>query len=813
MDFRYAIRLLARAPGFTVAAVATLALGIGANTAIFSLIKAVLITPLPYADPERLVMIWNASAGSGRTWLSAQEIVSYRDDAASFAQLGAYIDGDANITGEGEPERVRAAIVTGELFETLGVSPLLGRALQPFDSQPGAAATVVLAHGLWVRRFGAAPTILGHRIQVNGRVREVVGVMPPGFRLPLDYGAPRSTELFTAAEINPANLGQWGNRSFMAVARLGAGATTDRATSEMHVLEEGWAKAGFIRSTDQAEFNRAAVPLQEFITGGVQRALLILMAAVGVVLLIACANVANLLLARADARRREVALRGALGADRGDIVRLMLTESLTLSTLGGFLGVALATGALTVLKTLRPDGVPRIDDVAIDVSTLAFTAVLAIACGIAFGLLPALQITRLDLARVLNESARGGAPGRVRLLVRRGLVVAQLAFSVMLVVAAGLLLRSLIALQQIDLGFKVDNVLTAQVQLPATDYSEGAKIVEFYRQVTERMENTPGVVAAGGVRLLPLTRTIGDWSVTIEGRDTPPTENPNGDFQFATPGYLRAMGLTLLRGRWITSADRQDAPLVVVVNDTMAARYWSIDDALGKRFRMGGPGGTLPMMTIVGIVKTSHHNAVVEEPRAEMYLAHAQLPTTVGISAARTMALVLKADRDPTALAGALRRIVRDVDPNVPLADVQTMEQVAASALAAPRFAALLLGGFAVLALSLAAIGTYATVALLVTERSAEIGIRMALGAARRTILISVLREGVAYAAAGVAIGIGGALLSTRLLASLLYGVDAVDPTTFLAVPIVLIAVATMATWIPAYRAASVNPVKTLRHG
>jgi predicted permease len=485
----------------------------------------------------------------------------------------------------------------------------------------------------------------------------------------------------------------------------------------------------------------------------------------------------------------------------------------TLSALGGFVGVALATGALKVLKTLRPDGVPRIDDVAIDVSTLAFTAVLAIACGIAFGLLPALQITRLDLARVLNESARGGAPGRVRLLVRRGLVVAQLAFSVMLVVAAGLLLRSLIALQQIDLGFNVDNVLTAQVQLPATDYSEGAKIVEFYRQVTERMENTPGVVAAGGVRLLPLARTIGDWSITIEGRDTPPTENPNGDFQFTTPGYLRAMGLTLLRGRWFTPADRQDAPLVVVVNDTMAARYWSLDDALGKRFRMGGTGGTLPMMTIVGIVKTSHHNAVVEEPRAEMYLAHAQLPTTVGISAARTMALVLKTDRDPMALASALRRIVRDVDPNVPLSDVQTMEQVAASALAAPRFAALLLGGFAVLALSLAAIGTYATVALLVAERSGEIGIRMALGAARRTILISVLREGVAYAAAGVAIGIGGALLSTRLLASLLYGVDAIDPTTFLSVPIVLVAVATMATWIPAYRAASVNPVKTLRHG
>jgi putative ABC transport system permease protein len=811
MNLRYAIRLLVKAPGFASAAVITLALGIGANTAIFSLVKTMLLTPLPYSDPERLVMIWNMTAPTDRTWLSAQEVVGYREASKSFAQFGAYIEGDANLTGGAEPERVRAATVTGELFNTLGVPPLLGRTLQPPDSEPAAADTVMLGHGLWTRRFGASQAIVGQHIPVNGRSREVVGVMPPGFRLPVDYRAARPTEVFIPAVIDRANLGQWGNRSFMGVARLQADTSSDIATSEMNVIEDRWVRAGYFQLADNQRLNRSAVPLQAFVTGGVERPLLVLMAAVAVVLLIACANVVNLLLARADTRRREVAVRGALGASRADIVGQLLTESLFLSVLGGAAGVLLAQAALQLLKTLRPAGLPRIENVALDPSALVFTAALAFACGVVFGLLPALQISRLDLARVLNESGRGAAPGKLRLAVRRGLVVAQLAFSVMLVVAAGLLLRSLIALQQIDLGFDDRNVLTAQVQLPPSDYAIGARIVDFYRQVTERMERLPGVVAAGGVRVLPLAHSIGDWSITIEGRDVAPGENSNGDFQFVTPGYFRAMGLSLVDGRWITAADREGAPLVVVINDTMAARYWG-DTALGKRFLMGGQGSTRPMMTIVGVVRTSRHNAVVEEARAEMYLPHAQLPATVGISLARSMTLVLKTERDPLSLAAGLRDVVRVVDPNVPVAEIQTMEQVTASALAAPRFAALLLGVFAALALSLAAIGTYATISLIVAERSTEIGIRMALGAERRQILGSVLREGLGFAVGGIAIGIGGALLFARALASLLYGVTTFDPVTFAAVPVILTGVALSATLAPAYRAASVNPVKTLRH-
>jgi predicted permease len=508
-----------------------------------------------------------------------------------------------------------------------------------------------------------------------------------------------------------------------------------------------------------------------------------------------------------------MAVRGALGAARRAIVRQRVAESLLLSSLGAVAGVALASGALQVLRTLRPAGLPRVDEVTIDPAVLALTAAIAVACGVAFGLLPALQITREDHARVLNETGRGGAPGRVRLAVRRALVVTQLAFSVMLVVAAGLLLRSLIELQRIDLGFDDRNVLTAQVQLPATRYADGASIVEFYRQVTERLAQLPGVTAAGGARLLPLARTIGDWSITIEGRVMAPGENPNGDFQFATPGYLGVMGLRLIRGRWLTAADREGAPLVVVINDTMAARYWPAEDAIGKRFKMGGAESTRPMMSIVGIVGTTRHNAVVEEPRAEMYLAHAQLPTTTGTSAARQMALVVKTQGDPATIASGMRDVVRAVDPNIPLADIQTMEKVTATALAAPRFAAVLLGVFAALALTLAAIGTYATISLLVTERAGEIGIRMALGAARGTIVASVLREGLGYAAGGIVFGVIGALAVTRLIDTLLYGVTTSDPLTFAAVPAVLAAVALIATWVPAYRAASVNPLNTLRHG
>jgi predicted permease len=811
-NLRHALRLFVKSPGFTVAAVATLGLGIGANTAIFSLIKTVMLQPLPYRDPGELAMVWNAAHHSGMTWLSIQEIVAYRDEARSLAQLAAYTETNANLTGGEEPERVRAAAVTANLFETLGVAPVHGRAFLAGEDRPDAAPVVMLGHGLWQRRFGGSPAVVGQTIPVNGRPRTIVGVMPRSFRLPLDYRAARPTELWFPLVIDRANLGQWGDRSQFAVVRLAPGTPPATASSEFKVISDRWIRAGFVIDSGDGTLVRSAIPLREFITGNLRRPLFILFGAVAVVLLIACANVANLLLARADVRRREVAVRSALGAGRGDIVRQLLTESVVLSVAGGAVGLALAAAGIQLLATLRPAGLPRVEDAAIDAGALAFTAALSIVAGVLFGLVPAFQLSRQGLAPVLNESGRGGAPGRIRLAVRRGLVITQLAFSVILVVAAGLLLRSLLELHRIDLGFDPRQVLTAQLQLPLADYREPASVVRFYRQLTERLETLPGVRAAGAARVLPLARTIGDWSITIEGRPYVREENPNGDYQAVTPGYFAAMGTRLVSGRFLSAADREDTLPAAVVNDTMAARYWPGQDAIGKRFQMGGQGTTLPPLTIVGIVATARHNAVVEEPRAEMYLAHAQLPQVVG-GPARAMALVVKTEADPLSLAGAVRDTIRALDANLPIADVQSMEQVTADALASPRFAALLLGLFAVLALTLAAIGTYATISLLVTERSHEIGIRMALGAERRTILGWILGEGLTLAAAGIALGVAGALLLTRVLETLLYGVGALDPLTFAVVPAILAAVAAMASFTPARRAASLDPITTLRQG
>lgn len=810
-NLRHAIRLLIKSPGFTLAAAATLALGVGANIAIFSLIKAVMLEPLPYRDPDRLVVIWNTANRNEPTHLSLREIVSYRDDAASFAQVATYTDINANLTGGDEPERVRAAAVSANLFETLGASALLGRTFVEGEDEPAAAPTVVLGHGLWQRRFGGAPDIVGRTIPVNGRSRTIIGVMPASVRLPADYRADRPSELWIPLVIDRANLGQWGSRSYFGIARLSDGVQPAAATSELKVISDRWIQAGFVKDSGDGGLARTAIPVQEFVVGDLRRPLFILLGAVGVVLLVACANVVNLLLARADTRRREVAVRAALGASRRELVRQLLTESALLAAVGGLAGLVMARGGLQALVALRPAGLPRVEEVGLDSVALMFAAGLSTITAILFGLAPAVQLSKLGVAAVLNESGRGDARGRARRAVRRGLVIVQLAFSVVLVVGAGLLLRSLIALNRVDLGFDTNHVLTAQLQLPQSDYPDDRSVIDFYRNLTERLRSAPGVTAAGAARILPLARPIGDWSITIEGRPlATPNENPNGDFQSATPGYFEAMSMSLVRGRLITPADREDAPLVVVINDTMAARYWPGQDALGKRFQMGGIGTMQPHVSIVGIVRTSRHNAVVEDPRAEIYLPHAQLPRSLG-GAGRSMAVVMRTQGDPLAAASVLRQSVRAMDPNLPLADVQTMAQVTARALARPSFAASLLGLFAVLALVLAAIGTYATISLLVSERAHEIGIRIALGAERKTILGWILGEGLLLAGAGVAIGVAGALFLSRVLETLLYGVDRFDPLTFVIVPALLCVIAVIASLHPARRAASVDPARTLR--
>jgi putative ABC transport system permease protein len=637
--------------------------------------------------------------------------------------------------------------------------------------------------------------------------------MPPTFHLPTDFLITRPTEAWVPLIMDPANLGQWGNRSYIGVARLRDQATPAGTTSEFSVIASRWVRAGYVFAQPDGSLGaleRAALPMQEFILGSVKGPLLVLLGAVGFVLLIACANVANLMLARADVRRQEVAVRAALGAARSQVVGLLLTESVLLALISSVFGLAVAWAATRVLVTLRPGGLPRVEDVTLDGTVLVATAAIAIVTGLLFGLAPALQLSRPSLTDVLKDGGRSGTAGRSRQLVRRGLVVLQMASSVVLALGAGLLIRSLVELNRIDLGFNPAHVLSAQLQLSATDYPQPPDVVGFYRQLIERVRDLPGVTATGAVRILPLARQIGDWSIVIEGRPRVAGENPNGDFQTATPGYFETMGIPLVRGRFITAADREDAPLAVVINETMANRYWPGEDAIGKRFIMGTD--PKPWLTIVGIVRTVRHNAIVEPPRAEMYVPHAQVAQQIG-GTPRAMSLVLKTTGEPLALASAIRETVRALDKNLPVSEIRTMDEVTASALSQPRFTTLLLGLFAALALTLAAIGIYGTVSLLVAERTQEMGIRLALGAERGTILRLILGQGMMLAVLGLALGLAGAALLTRLLASLVYGVGTLDPITFTAVPALLAAVAVVACLAPAQRAASVDPVLTLRRG
>ena len=804
-DLRHGLRRLVRAPAFTVVALLTLALGIGANTAIFSLVKTVLLRPLPYRDPGRLIVVWAARDKGETTWLSAPEIISYGAERAAFADVAAYFGTSANLTGGDQPERVIAAAVTPNLFATLGVRAQVGRLFLATDSAAAITDQVVLGHGLWQRRFGGRTDIVGQTIQLNGRARTVVGIAPASFKLPLDFSDDRPSELWIPLDLAP-QAAQWGDHSYIGVARLAPGVTPETATAAMVALERRWMSDGSWHNRDLS--GRRALPMADLIVGDVRYALWILLGSVGVILLIACANVANLMLARSDDRHREIAVRTALGASRGGIVRQLLTESVLLSTIGGVAGIALAYGGLRAMLALDPPGIPRVEDVALDAGVLGFTLVLAVLTGLIFGAAPAIQLARPDVQGALKEGGRTGTAGLARQRFRDSLAAAQMALSVVLLISAMLLVRSFVQLRSIDLGFRAQRALTLRTTLPQATYPGPAEVIGFHRTLRQRLAELPGVRAVGATRLLPLTGTIGDWSITLEGRPRVPGENPNGDWQVVTPGYFESMGVRLVRGRFIADSDHENAPVVAVINETMAARYWPNEDAIGKRFHIGT--NDQPWITVVGIIGRVRHNAVTETQRAEMYVPHAQW-AAAGASPPRGMTYVLRTAGDPMAVLGYARETVRALDPTIPLADIRTLDAVASDALSQPRFTTQLLALFAALALTLAAIGIYGVISLLVARRRQEIGIRMALGARPRSILSMVMRRGMLLAGVGVLVGVAAALVLTRLLTSLLYGVTPFDLATFALVPTLLALVALAACSIPALRAAAVNPIVALR--
>ena len=806
-DVTVGFRGLWRQPGFTIAALLTLALGIGANTAVFSVIRHVLLAPLPYADADHVVMIWSKWRGFEKTWVSDAEALDYRQVSA-FADVGAWSGTQVNLTGDGaDPARVGAAFVTPNTFAILGVQPRVGRVFTEAEARATVAPNVLLSDGLWKRRFGARDDVVGTTMLVNGIAREIVGIMPAGFMLPTDFveDAEEPTQLWMPQQLDPTNRGSHG---LYAAARLKPGVTVAQANAELKTLTDGWTARKLYPVAMQ--FSAFAVSTTDEAVAGVRPALLLVFSAVGFLLLIACANVANLLLVRSDSRAREMAVRCALGADRWRLVRQLVTESAVLATGAALAGVGLAIAAIRAVASLNETTLPRASSVAADGTVLGFSVAITMGTLVLFSLVPAVRAARVDLVDSLKDGSQNASAGRGRQRLRSGLVVAETALAVVMLVGAGLMLRSLWALQRIDLGFNPDRVLTMRLALPATQYDTPEKAVGFYQTLISRVRALPGVERAGLERILPLATSIGDWGLQIEGYTPPPGVGSPGDWQIASEGGPEALGERLIRGRWLDDTDTSGAQDVALINQAMASKYWADQDPIGRRFRMGSNNPNAPWITVVGIVGDVKHNGVNAPVKPKFYRAFAQWQQSSG-NPARNLTLIVKTTGDPHALVGPVRGAIRALDANLPIAAVRTMDEIVADSMATPRLAGWMLGLFASLAVALAAVGIYGVLSYVVSQRRQEIGIRMAIGAGSRDVLGLVLRSGLVLTTAGIVIGLGLAALATRVMASQLHDVKPLDPITFAAVAGILLLVSVGACLLPAARAMRVSPVQALK--
>ena len=807
-DLRFGARTLARNPGFACIAVLTLALGVGANAAIFSVVNAVLLRPLPWSDPDRAVMIWSRWTAFDKTWVSDGEVNDYRRESRTLADVAAWDDGQVNLTGDGEPERVAYGSVTANLFSVLGAAPLKGRVFTVGEDVPNGPKLVILGFGLWQRRYAGEPNIVGRVIHIDGAPYEVVGVMPSDFVLPTDFQNPAPSALWIPQQWDAASTDH-GNHSYYAAARLKPGVTVAQARDDLHGLAQAWTTRGLYPK--QMQFDTVVVSLRDEVVGGVRRASWLLFGAVGFLLLIACANVANLLLARAEARQREMAVRSALGAGGARIVRQLLTESLVLAGIGAAAGLVLATIGVRALRAWNPSSIPRVAGSSVDVRVLLFTTAVAVVTTIVFSLAPAYRLLRTQVTGAMKEGSANATTGGGRRRFRNALVVVEMALAVVLLIGAGLMLRTLWSLQHVDLGLNPSGVLTMRISLPSTTYKESAQVVDFYSRLNAELRSIPGVKYAGAARSLPLGSQIGDFGLTVDGYVPPPGTNAKGDWQIATDGYIEAMGEQIVRGRSITPADATDSQLVGLVNEDMAQRYWAGRDPIGGRFRVGNDP-IRPWVTVVGVVKAVKHNSITAVVKEKFYIPHTQWHKSLGnANLIRSMAVVVKSGGDPSALTASVRNTIHRLDPNLPVADVRTMDDVVGAAVATPRFTSVLLSIFAGLALTLSAIGIYGVLSYLVSRRTREIGIRVAIGARRPEIVRMVLGSGIVLALIGIGGGIVLALVITRMLRGLLHGVTPADPATFAAVAVLLTVVAAAASVVPAWRASRVDPVLALK--
>jgi predicted permease len=809
-DLRFAFRQLLKNPGFTAVAVLTLALGIGANTAIFSIVNGLLLRPLPYRDSERLATIWTHSPGANvaQDWPSPGQFSAIKADAGAFEGLALARGHLAILTGQEVRERVNAVRVSSAMFPLLGAQPALGRVFLPEEDAPGKPLTVVLTHGFWQRRFGGDPNVIGREINLDGDNYTMVGVLPKGFSLDYEVmptvGGMVRPELFLPLPLSAERMNHHGDENYNVLARLKPGATITQAQTELnHVarrLEQEFPK-GYPASR---RFGFSIRPLLEQAVGEVRLALYALVGAVACVLLIACANVANLLLAHGAARDKEIAIRTAIGASRWQLVRQLLTESLLLAVLGCTLGLLLAAGGLKALRALSPGNIPRLQDIDMDARVLIFTAGITLLTSLLFGLMPALRNLRANLSGTLKEGGRGLVAGHHRL--GNMLVIAEIALSLVLAVSAGLLIRSFARVQQVQPGFVPENVLSMRLALFDARYADATRRGIFYQQLLDRVRNLPGVESAGLASILPLAGGISWGGITIEDYDPAAGQSAiQADQRIASVGYFETMKIPLIKGRFFNERDRKESLRVAIIDENMARTYWPNADPVGRRLKLGSGTNNNPWLTIVGVVANVKQYGLDTDSRVAFYTPHAQVP--IG-----TMYLTVRTRSDPSDLANAVAREARVLEPKLLTYEVKTMDQWVSGALARRRFAMLALGVFAGVAMLLAAVGIYGVMSYTMAQRTREIGVRVALGAQRRDILSLAIRKAVNLGLLGTAIGLVGCLAVTRLVASLLYGVSPNDPSTLAAASLLLVGVTLLASWLPAYRTAKIDPMEALRY-
>jgi predicted permease len=801
-DLRYGARMLLKNPGFTAIAIITLALGIGANTAIFSVVNGVLLKPLPYRDPEQLIRVFERSQSQPKFPMAIGNFQDYREQSSTLTGLALYTRQDLELSRDDRPERLAALRVTAGFFDVLGVQPQLGREFRREDELPDNNQVVILSHGLWQRRFNGDPSIIGQAVTLSGRPFTVVGIMPRGLQhVGGDYRSmPHGESVDAWWPIGMRPQAGRGAHFCNAIGRLKPGVSPAQADTDFNVIAGRLAQQ--FPNTNQG-WSIAIQPLHEEIVGRARAMLLVLFGAVFFVLLIACVNVANLLLTRATVREREIAVRAALGGSRWRIVRQLLTESLILAAIGGAVGVLLAQWLIGALDVIGPEQLPRLQVVSIDGRILLFAFALTLLTGVLFGLAPALQAGQVSLNELLKEGGRGGAGRRQRRL-RDALVIAEVALALVLLVGAGLLLRSFLKLQTADPGFDPERVLTASLSLPGSRYSDAPKVVAFQQQLVERLAALPGVQSVGLTSDLPWTGYDENAGFNIENKTFPPNQGPSARYHYVSSDYFRTVGVPLVAGRFFNNADRRETQPVVLINQSMAERYWPGESAVGKRITFSFQPTERNWLTVVGVVGDVKDFPHSPGAQPAFYWPMAQVINREAILAVRTRTA-------PASLAEAVRNEVRALDKDLPLADIAELEAIAAKAVGGQRFTLWLVGLFALTALTLAAIGVYSVLSYLVALRTHEIGVRMALGAQRGDVLRLIIGQGMTSALVGVALGLAGSLALTRWMKNLLFEVSTTDPLTFALIALSLAGVALVACWIPARRATKVDPMTALR--